>query len=98
MARTRETVRGRLIFAFFFGLWWSGCLLGFLSKRVRNVVHLRGKRGGVVVVCVAKRGGKLGRKMGQALRFIFAHPFGGLGAPGEMRGSFAALRMTTRRV
>jgi hypothetical protein len=101
-----KRVRGHLIFGRFFWLWWSGVFAGvFREIGCANVVLLRGKRGGVVVICVAKCGGKFWAGNGTGFWGLFCDYGEQLAAlpinarqeqrQQQIQGSFTAFRMTT---
>jgi hypothetical protein len=57
-----------------YSVWWLWCFAGgFANLRCANVVFLRGKRGAIVVVCVAKGDGNSpAEKWDTFLNFIFS--------------------------
>ena len=101
-----KRVRGHLIFCGFFWLWWSGVFAGvFREIGCANVVFLRGKRGGVVVICVANFGGEFWVGDGTGVGGLFLWLGERLAALAinarqdqrqrQIQGSFTAFRMTT---
>jgi hypothetical protein len=59
-------------FGRFFLVWWLWCFAGvFANFGCANVVFLRGKRGEVVVTCVAKSDGNWPTENGTAFLNLF---------------------------